>query len=161
MPAVLRQQRALDKALQHVDRALFLGLIRQALHQRAHETMAQRSRQQGKAAIQAAGLEAVVTGKTLVRALAGKADRHLLPGLLAEQVQGHGGQVGHGLVQVVERLLHIVGVERVQIEDLMFGPEFPGHNGRIVQFRKGGVPVARCFYQKYSLFLSRRSNCAG
>ena len=76
-------------------------------------------------------------------ALAGKADRHLLPGLLAEQVQGHGGQVGHGLVQVVERLLHIVGVERVQIEDLVFGSEFLGHNGRIVQFRKGGVRAFR------------------
>ena len=143
MLAVLGQGGALDEPLEHVDHALFLRLVGQQPGHAAHQLLADHLGQQAEIpGVQPAGLEPVVAGEALVRALAGQADGDVLTGLLAEQVERHRAQVGHGLVQVVEGLLHVGGLERVQAQHPVVGLAVVGDDLGVVELGEGLVLVA-------------------
>ncbi len=142
MFAVCWQLRAFNKTLEHIDRPFFLGSIWQASHQSTNRIFTQHRRDETKITVDAAGFKAVVSGKNFISSLPGEAHRDLLLCLLAEQVEGHDREIGHGLVQMVERFFHIIGIEGIQIENLMIGLEMARHDIRILQLGIGGILIA-------------------
>ena len=132
----------LDKTLEHIDRPLFLGLIRQHTNHLSDHLSPDRRRNQAEIPVHAAGLEPIIAGKTLIRPLPGQTDRHLLPGLFAEQVQRHCGQVGHGLIKMPESFFHIVGIERIKHQYLVIGLAVTGDNIGIVKFTVALILIA-------------------
>ena len=132
----------LNETLEHIDRPLFLGLIRQHAGHFPDHLPTDRCRNQAEIPVHTAGLEPVVAGKALIRPLPGQTDRDLLPGLLAEQVQRHCGQIGHGLIKMPESFFHVVGIKSIKHQHLVIGPAVAGNNIGIVKFTVAFILIA-------------------